>query len=64
MRCKACNVALTDYEATRQTAEGVYLDLCNTCYNSIKHDVSCVNNTDTNIIEQGEIFDSIKLYID
>lgn len=32
MRCLACNVALTDYEATRKFSWGECVDLCNKCY--------------------------------
>lgn len=32
MRCKACNVILTDYEATRKDKTGEYIDLCGQCY--------------------------------
>lgn len=36
MRCVACNKALSDFEATRKSAEtGEYLDLCNYCYSTI-----------------------------
>ena len=32
MRCVSCNVALSDFEATRKGAmSGNYLDLCNQC---------------------------------
>jgi hypothetical protein len=32
MRCLACNVALSDFEATRKSAaSGDFLDLCNSC---------------------------------
>jgi len=31
MRCSACNKSLTDFEATRKTEDGNFLDLCNSC---------------------------------
>jgi hypothetical protein len=31
MRCIACNAELTDFEATRKTPTGGYLDLCDHC---------------------------------
>jgi hypothetical protein len=47
MRCIACNSELTDYEATRKSsATGEFLDLCNTCYNSITEDVQAIDNKD------------------
>jgi len=33
MRCKSCNESLTDFEATRKTAETKeYIELCNSCF--------------------------------
>lgn len=35
MRCLACNVELTDYEATRKYADsGEFVDLCSRCFSS------------------------------
>ena len=31
MRCSACNKNLTDFESTRKTEDGNFLDLCNSC---------------------------------
>lgn len=31
MRCLACNDELTDFEATRRTSSGEFLDLCEKC---------------------------------
>lgn len=39
MRCLACNKSLSDFEATRKSAEtGEFLDLCNYCYSTISRD--------------------------
>lgn len=38
MRCSCCNVVLTDFESTRKTTKGVYLDMCNSCLNSAPED--------------------------
>lgn len=32
MRCLACNIELTDYEATRKDKQDLFIDLCNSCY--------------------------------
>jgi hypothetical protein len=33
MRCKSCDEPLTDFEATRKTAETKeYIELCNSCF--------------------------------
>lgn len=35
MRCLACNVALSDFEATRKfSGSGEFVDLCNHCFHS------------------------------
>lgn len=42
MRCKACDVALNDFEATRKSEKtGEYLDLCNRCL-----DATGIDSTD------------------
>lgn len=40
MRCQACNRLLTNSEATRKFASGVFTDLCNKCLGTIEEDVS------------------------
>jgi len=45
VRCKACDKALTDYEATRKSlTTNEFLDLCNECYKFIKEDVYVIDN--------------------
>ena len=39
MHCTACNVELTDFEATRQDTSGEYVNLCNECFRFIQDDV-------------------------
>ena len=47
MRCTACDKILTDYEATRKSAESLeYLDLCNECYSYIVADVPAIDRED------------------
>lgn len=37
MRCRACDVVLSDFEATRKSRlTGEYLDLCDTCFAYVK----------------------------
>ena len=44
MRCKACDVLLTEYEATRKSAmSGEYLDLCNGCFKYIQEDIEVID---------------------
>lgn len=45
MRCKACDSALSDREATRKSVRtGEYLDLCDTCLDTIKEYVIFTEN--------------------
>lgn len=47
MRCLSCNANLTDYEATRKSANtGQYIDLCNHCFSSIKDDIYTIDRAD------------------
>lgn len=47
MRCLSCNVILTDFEATRKSANtNDYLDLCNHCFYSISDDVESLERPD------------------
>lgn len=47
MRCLSCNVELTDFEATRKSAESNdFIDLCNTCYSYVRSDVKAVERPD------------------
>jgi len=38
MRCLACNIELTDYEATRKDSNDQYIDLCNTCFKAAEYE--------------------------
>ena len=47
MRCLSCNKALSDFEATRKSANtGEYLDLCNHCFSDIQYDVDAIVRED------------------
>lgn len=40
MRCRCCDKKLSDFESTRKSINtGEYLDMCNTCYNTISNQV-------------------------
>lgn len=55
MRCSACDKKLTDYEATRKSAESLeYLDLCNECYSYIAEDVPAIDRPDLRSIADEE----------
>lgn len=40
MRCFCCNKALSNVEATRKFASGVFTDMCTKCLGTISEDVS------------------------
>ena len=46
MHCKACDCTLTDFESTRKTVKGEYLDLCNDCFDDIKGDILVIERED------------------
>lgn len=57
MRCQACNVELTDFEATRKSAEtNDFIDLCNDCYAPIKNDLRCVERMDLMHEDDDDVF--------
>jgi len=47
VRCLACNVALSDFEATRKSAvSGTFLDLCNNCCAYTSEDIDTIDRID------------------
>lgn len=47
MRCLSCDAALTDYEATRRSANtNEFIDLCNHCFASISEDLQTIERED------------------
>jgi len=47
MRCKACNKALTQFEATRKSkSSNEFIDLCNDCYSFVKEESQVVERYD------------------
>lgn len=61
-RCVACDKNLNDFESTRKDTHGVYLDMCNRCYNEIKDDVLAVEREDLSSTET--IDDETQLNLD
>lgn len=45
-RCVACNKNLNDFESTRKDLHGKYIDMCNSCYRSIRSEVPTVERED------------------
>lgn len=40
MRCRCCDKRLSEFESTRKSVNtGEYIDMCNTCYNTISNQV-------------------------
>lgn len=47
MRCRACNVALNDFEATRKSKENnEFVDLCNNCYSNVSNEINALERYD------------------
>jgi hypothetical protein len=47
MRCIACDRQLSDFESTRKSATtGEYVDLCNTCFQSIQRELNADERED------------------
>jgi len=56
MRCLSCNAELTDFEATRKSAEtNEFIDLCNVCYSHVKSDVKAIERMD--LISESDNYD-------
>ena len=62
MRCLACNIELTDYEATRKDSHGEFIDFCNTCF--IASELSELSDEDIDFLKelhtQRNIYEGIK----
>lgn len=60
MRCLACDVALTDMEATKRDSDGEFIDLCSLCLASAKQPVFTYNHDqDEPEIEWGFVIDPL-----
>jgi hypothetical protein len=60
MRCLACNKVLNDYESTRKSATtGEYLDLCNSCFHAVDHDIQAIERAD--LIDEESFEDEFEL---
>ena len=47
MHCRACDVLLNDFEATRRNANTFdFVDLCNSCYSEVKHIIPAIERKD------------------
>ena len=63
MRCRCCNIALTDYEATRKSVvTNEYLDMCNKCFKTIKEDVLIKDRPD--LLSSTDVSDEDDIYFD
>ncbi len=53
MKCRACDVILTDFESTRKYETGDYIDLCNHCFFSgVNEDILPVEREDLRTDEE------------
>jgi len=61
MRCKACDVILSSFEATRKSkVTHEYFDLCNRCFSSIADTIEVVERED--LMTRGDVEDNIDGY--
>lgn len=71
MRCKCCDVVLTDFETTRKSLEtNDYYDMCNNCFKTIKEDlfykerIDLITNNDLNELEDNLYLDNFLIDLD
>jgi hypothetical protein len=68
MHCTICNKFLNDYESTRKTLDGQYLDMCQDCYTGLDVLIPTIDRKDllheADMPSMDEIFDSYEDYID
>jgi hypothetical protein len=58
MRCLSCNTVLTDFESTRKGLNtNEYLDLCNSCFYTIRDDVLTLDRSDLEEEDDGYLDD-------
>lgn len=59
MRCKSCNSALTDYEATRKYHDThEYVDLCNDCFG--KSDINFIVEEREDLMKTEDHFEDLE----
>lgn len=47
MHCRACDTLLSDFESTRRNKNtGEFMDLCNSCYQEVKHIIPSIERKD------------------
>lgn len=48
MRCLACNIILSDKEATRKYAStGQFVDLCDHCFDTVEDEIAVIEGNDS-----------------
>ena len=58
MRCYCCNAVLSDFEATRKSAQtGEFLDMCNGCFFHVKDEMDVVERQDLQHASDDEDFE-------
>lgn len=69
MRCLSCNALMSDFEATRKSANtNEYIDMCNHCYYTISDDVAALERTDLeheeDMVTDSDFTDTLDLDVD
>ena len=57
MKCLSCDRILSDFEATRKYPSNEYIDLCNSCFKTIKQDIEYSERMDLMDVEAELEFD-------
>lgn len=63
MRCLSCDKNLTDFEATRKSANtDEFIDLCNHCFASVSEDLQTIERSD--LAHEDDYTDENDSYLD
>jgi len=46
MKCLCCDKILNDFEATRRYPSGGFVDMCNSCYRTVRYDLYTIDRPD------------------
>jgi hypothetical protein len=68
MHCTICDKMLNDYESTRKTLDGKYLDMCQDCYTGLDVLIPTIDRKDllheADMPTMDQIFDEYGDYVD
>jgi len=62
MRCLSCDKALNAYESTRKTISGKYVDLCNSCFRTIRYEIPSIGRADLESEVDADVVDILDTF--